>query len=239
MKNIITLVTFLIISGCAAVGVENVKKLDSGQKITVISLMGDEFIIKTIGTTVFQNSEKRINVGDWGIDKYLENESVNSGNETSRFKFIPIDMTSIRSKPGKVKNNSWDNNLVFQNGKGFIQDIVKQQNVDLLVVIAPQVTSDQFFNTNQYVAGYGVYQRSFFGVNNAVNYTILQMALIETKTGNQIARTHLSEGSAREKEAWLDTETIVKNDVDKTKSDSMALMKKLVLLGLKNLELIK
>ena len=73
--------------------------------------------------------------------------------------------------------------------------------------------TDIIFHRSQSIEGYGIYQSSFFGLKEAVNYIIFQMWLIDTDSGKDIARTQKNSHSSRQTSRWLKENDQISEDL--------------------------
>ena len=85
--------------------------------------------------------------------------------------------------------------LVFAQGEAAQK--AKDAGADYVLLVGPSQPGDPFFGTNQSISGYGIYQRSVFMSRRGINFLTIRVALLDGKTGAEIARTYGNPSSPR------------------------------------------
>jgi hypothetical protein len=106
-----------------------------------------------------------------------------------------------------------------------------------VLVIGPHQIDDPFFSTNQSFAGYGVGQRSLFGLKRGVNYVTMRLALLSVKNGKEIARTSGFLSSERNRD-WMESDfSMSESNAETTKAAIESLFASLLKKSLGELKL--
>jgi hypothetical protein len=181
-------ITFLLISGCAALQPIDPEKLTAIQRIGVISLLGDEMQIKKVGTTVFNNVEKYEKVGDWKIDEYVK--SVVRGEIVDNSRFVYVELTADQQA---LRQTYFEKERIkkaadAESVKDEMKQIAHTDSIDTLVLVLRMATGDPFSDTNQYVYGYGLYHRSFLSYEQTGVYGRMLVVVQDVKTMEEMRR---------------------------------------------------
>jgi|GEM_PF-2369681 len=182
------LLTLLFLNGCATQGVKTLAAIDETKSILVVSSMGDDYELMHIGTTIFTNKYKTIDVNDWHLDSAIE-EKVSEFVVDDRFKLSSHDLSLIKNDMDKLENGEWSGNIKF---KGFDEKIFPyalKENFDMVLFINTFQREDPVYYTGLQVSGYGLYKRSLFGSKSGKYYAISSVSLYDTKTREKVAGT--------------------------------------------------
>jgi len=211
LKAICIIVAIQILTGCSVPQ----KKLSSevqGKTVAVISVVGDYYTVQSTGFTVFTNWTRQEKVAAWEIDKFVEIEA-------ARF---------INSKKGNVRAiiaDSSDIKMAADNKKYYMVSIESvlfhrsQENIDqvrnhalnvgadyALVIGNPSQWMDPYFDSNQHVRGYGIYQRNKFGRKSGIDYVLIKSLLIDAHTGKVVGVEGTARGGVRGEDEWVETQ---------------------------------
>ena len=209
MHKLASVLLAVFLAGCATVGVEKVEQLKTGTTIAPLSLMGPTLAMRHVGTIVFQNERRDMDVAQWDIDKFTETSAARIIREGGRFKAVLVDMGEARKKTGKLETSFWTSGAVLQGGAEGVTKLARDSGADYVLVLGPAQLGDPFMGTNQSLSGYGIYQRSMFGLKRSINYLTMRMVLLDGKTGAEVARTHSHSSSPRTNENWMDSDKLV------------------------------
>jgi hypothetical protein len=185
--------------GCATVGGEKVEQLKSDTTIAPVSVMGDSFALRQVGTTVLQIEKRDIDVAAWGIDRHTE--SLAGQLVKGKFRVAQADTENVR-KTVKLQEDFWTGANKIKAGAGPLAAFAEQSKADYVLLIAPASMGDPFMGTNQTISGYGIYQRSFMGLKRSMNFITVRAILLEGKSGEELARTQCAVSAPRED--WLE-----------------------------------
>ncbi|HET7831695.1 MAG TPA: hypothetical protein VFK88_01900 [Gallionella sp.] len=202
MRLLFVIVFTTLLAACATTGA-NVPR---NSKVVPISIVGNTLDFRVVGTTVFGNDKKLIDVSEWNTDEniedsannYLRTAGINSGRAAP----------GSKSHIGAMSFLNFTGNYSFAGGKEGVQKAALGSNADYLLIVAraPNAFSDPFFHTNQYITGYGIYQRSYFGRQSGVNFVQLAILLVDGKTGEVITSRVRWLSSPRAESLWVDNE---------------------------------
>lgn len=130
----------------------------------------------------------------------------------------------------------------FAGGKEGVRGAALAAGADYLLIVAkaPNAFSDPFFKTNQYITGYGVYQRSFFGEQTSITFAQLAVLLVDGRTGEVIADRIASESRPRPDSLWIDIEHATPDaaNLSETRKDVMPLIHAVVRKALARMKLV-
>lgn len=198
----------IILAGCATTGVERVSQIRPGTTVTPLSLMGDVLAIRHVGTTVFQNESRDLDVAAWAIDKSAEAAAVRLMRNGGKLAVVTVETDNARRQAGKLGTNFWTSGATLQGGPESIIILARQAGADYVLVMGPVQLGDPFFGTNQAFSGYGIYQRSAFGSKRAINYLTMRVVLFDGLSGEEVARTHGHFSSPRGDADWMASESL-------------------------------
>jgi hypothetical protein len=204
VKRTGTLITAVaLLAGCA-IGVERVQQLPSGTKILPVSLMGSRLAVRYVGTTAFQNARRDLDVPAWQIDEYAEAAIRRSVGGSGKFAVIAGDAAKARTAMGSFGVDRWTGVSKVEGGPESVIALARETRADLILVAGPFEVRDPFYQTNQSFSGYGIYQRSVFGLQRGIDYVTMRLVLFDGKTGAELARTTYGVLSAPRLESdWL------------------------------------
>ena len=203
VKRISFFLLALTLTGCATTGVEKVEKLPTGHQIVVLSVLGNDLNVQTTGTTIFTNWQRTQDVSDWNIDAKLEDFIRNELTRAGKFIAVAADTADVRKTVGAVTQNEWTSKLEVEGGMESLSDFATSAGADSVILVGSHRKQDFIFNTNQYIEGYGIYQRSgLFGSKKAVDYAIVYVWLVES--GSDIARVLKFHHSPRQESEWVE-----------------------------------
>lgn len=182
MKYLTSLLFVISVFGCASNNKPQELHIDMQEKILIISQLDDNFPVKSVGFTVFQNEKFDIDSHDWEVNDYVE--SYVSARLSSNYT-----VTSDKSIRSRLQTPKVD----FLSGKlNPIKDLsvlsqAKALNVKYILVVSPIEYTDAYYGTNQKFRGNGIYQRG----DNSIQYAQINFSLFSAPNGDFI----LSNGS--------------------------------------------
>lgn len=222
MRTILSVIVSAAVCGCATVGADKVEQIKPGMTLAPISLMGDTLALRQVGTTVFHNDERDIDVANWRIDRHTESIAGTVVAGKGKFKVTQADSGEVRK------------NVRLPRGFGPLTALAKRSEADYVLLIGPAPMADPFMGTNQKFSGYGIYQRSFVlrtgptptgapfmdtnesfshhgtyqrlvvGMKRAVNFLTMRAILLNGKSGEEVARTECALSAPRQDSEWLE-----------------------------------
>jgi len=198
----------LLLSGCATMGADKVAVKPQGTKLVVVSLMGNQMHIQHVGTTVFNNQKRDVDVEPWGIDQHIEDKANTLISASNKFSVVKATSADYRQQFGSLEQNFWTGNRKYSHQAEAIKALATASDAELVVMITPAEYGDVFFSTNQQVSGYGIYQRSFVFTNNAINFMTMAVHVIDAKTGEDVATASSYASSKRDDKDWIEGESL-------------------------------
>lgn len=241
MRKLGLIAMVLVIAGCASMGAEKVDQLKSGTRVTALSVMGPQLAIRHVGSTVFQNERRQADVPQWQIDRYAEAAAGRLIGAGGRFQFVAADTAEARKRTGKMETTFFSMGPQLEGGASSVVSFAKEAGADYVLVVGPNPAGDPFMGTNQSLAGYGVYQRTFFGSRRALNFLTMRVVLYDGRTGDEVARTQDHASSPRGDSQWLDSSTLALTDANSaaTKTAIEQLIAIVIQKNLSKLKLVK
>lgn len=240
MKTLSLLVLVVLVGGCSTYGTENVDALQGGQTIAVISLLPGHANVPTIGTTMFNNSYKKLSSQKWEVNDAVAEETRTLLKQAGKFKVVNPDIGGLESQSGIAMANdaSIAGSVALRKGTVTLKRLVDATQADLVLIIGTGNVSDTFMNSNDYVSGYGVIQRSFLGMRHAKSYVVMYMWLISAKTHDQIAQALARKGMRRADNYWIGgADSFTPANEDYTRNQIQQLLDKAVKNDLTSLDL--
>jgi hypothetical protein len=165
MKKITLIILLFLLSACGSLGRRYEPLVLRDKNIVIQVLLKDELQLKWIGTTVFNNVERKQAAPNWGlaadVAAHLQEMLKQSNCAGCTFSII-------------AANDSSD-------------------GADLLLKITPAM-GEQVLDTNQSYQGVAIIQRSVFGMKPySTTAAALTMALIDLKTGKILREVSVHE----------------------------------------------
>lgn len=204
IKRVIPILLFLFVAGCATMGIENVENLSSGHRTLVVSALGDTFRIKSLGTTIFQRWKISEDVSDWKLDKRVEALISKILQDAGKIGVISNETDEIRSLVGEIDINDYTGAREISGDMDAVTNAAKSAGADSILLLGAITINDIIFHRSNTIEGYGIYQSSFLGIKEAVNYIIFRIWLIDTNSGEDIATTLKIGKSKRDISEWLE-----------------------------------
>jgi len=208
LASLSSLVFMLLLSGCATMGADKMAIKPQGTKVAVVSLMGNQMHIQHVGTTVFTNQKRDVDVEPWGIDQQIEDKANALISASNKFSVVKAQLADYRQQFGSLEQNFWTGNRKYPRQAEAIKALAAASDAELVVMITPAEYGDVFFSTNQQVSGYGIYQRSFLFSNNAINFMTMTVHVVDANTGEEIATASSYLSSKRLEKDWIEGESL-------------------------------
>lgn len=149
--------------------------------VGVISRIGDVLTLKRVGLTIFSNSEEKLPIADWGIDKMVRDSVATEVASRFTVKDANADMAPYNETPEEL-----------------IGDLSSRHDVDAYIVIVKSRAQDIARGSNQYLEGLGLYRRDLFiGSPLDLMYAYYQVEVVDSKTRKIIdyGTAQLTDGS--------------------------------------------
>lgn len=177
------------------------EKLRSLGTIAVISLMGDEFLLHHVGTTIFQNRYNRAEVSGWEIDKYateVATEFLESKGHT--IKEVQYDIETLF----KTYPAGWARaGRKFKKIRPSLQELAKQSSIDTFVILYRHFTEDFITFSAEGLSGYGLYHRRAFKKHaETATYVVIRIDVASATSKKPLASTVGSDSNILDEEYW-------------------------------------
>jgi hypothetical protein len=171
----------LVLSGCAVMP-ENIAApdLQTSKRVAVVSLLGTNFHMVRIGTTVFGNAAYDVPVAEWNIDGMVEQALMaHIGKNGSRTPMV------LQHDPGLGARLEKSRSAYRYNYEEAL-NLAKQQNADTLLVVQTRWAED----LQHYKPGYGFFERTFFGKSSRCAYSLFSVHALSVQTGKHLSNGH-------------------------------------------------
>lgn len=161
-------VILLLLIGCATTP-RPALNLPNNSTVGIINLIDNEATHTHIGTTAFNNFEKKYPVS-WDFPQKIEKELTNIIKSSTGYNVISIQPSKIISEnESKLIDMTWNlkinSELVPE-----IKNIMQQNKVDVLLIIRDFKGEDYFTGTGKYLKNYGLFTRSFLVLKSSYAY---------------------------------------------------------------------
>jgi len=158
-------------------------------RVSVISLTAKEFTRQYTGLTIFGNEKDKLDISDWIVDEQYEAQLAA---ELEKFPGI-----TVVKAPYSVVEFSHVNNFNILRWRRLspnwnaIEDATKnycsRNSLDGVLVLASRTSNDFLAQTNQFLAGVGIYATHRLQRRVSVMHLISEMALFDCRTAKPIA----------------------------------------------------
>ncbi|MEC4087034.1 hypothetical protein [Pseudoalteromonas rubra] len=182
MRTLVFFAFIILIQGCASTQGIASKEVAPKSKIFIASQLDNNFNYQVTGTTAFQNRKLSANVAHWELNTHIENRVIN---QLKAF-YQPQSDSLIKNQLTMPSDNyitGYSNAMTSKNGLS----VLKEKGFDYVLFVTPIDFQDAYFQTNQYVDGYGIYGRGFFGSDRKIVYSQVSFTLFDVNTGKFLA----------------------------------------------------
>ena len=203
MTRLARLFILPLLLGAAACATAPDEPVTNIKSLGIVSALGDEFKVITVGTTVFNNVNTSGDVTDWNVDGMVLDALAQNLKGQYSVQTIAVD------KQGMIDSYTVDaaalgTKLFGDAGSKFrLSEAVKQNTIsaesseetpDALVVVFLAAQSGYNFKGNPNLTGYGTYTSSMFGRGSSVLFLGARLVVIDTKTNEEIRSRYLMPG---------------------------------------------
>lgn len=196
MRKVLLMLGVMLLAGCASKPVslseDQIKSLD---RVAVVSVAGNRLIRKHVGLTIFTNKETSMDIREWKLDRYYEDQISAAVKDIAQLEVAPArvdgsallhvyDLTGPWDAPVFRKPN-WDKVAPT------LRDIATQNDLDGIFLLVRSESSDSIgARTYEFLNGLGIY--SHFGNQTAYLYAALYF--IDGESGRPAANTEVTKG---------------------------------------------
>jgi hypothetical protein len=167
----------LLVAACATVTVEQ-GQIANVRRVAVISALGDQFMVKKLGVSIFNNDERAFPIDAWGIDDAVVNTV--RGVVGKRFDVRPV---TYRKSAFFVSDN--DGRAVAEAVRGQFPP----QDIDAFIVVTKG--SSSIGDSNFFVSGLGMLEGDSLVMHTTNVYAIYWVTVVDghrfTVIGNMAA----------------------------------------------------
>ncbi len=183
-------VIIFLLAGCATTPLDETKKRNVNHVASAI-LFDEELPVVYVGTTIFNNTDSKVDTKSWGLNKIMENE-IESGIKSigKTYKHIKLDrqkiQAAIESGDTPLKRFAGDPNKEVNE---YLFTSALNQGAKYLFIFRPS-KSDNF---PHYPKGMGLFCRSAFGTKGDWEaYSLFHVALWDLSTREKVYQTGFS-----------------------------------------------
>jgi hypothetical protein len=158
--------------------------------VGVMSAVGDTFTLRKIGITVFGNEDKKVPLGTWGIDDFIDGKiaaALGSRRSVRRLAYSKAALSAYENADVNIFRN-YDGEL-----RSFLQGAAAKEGCQHLIVVMK--TSTQVGNTNQGIFGLGILETGgALVVPKTLNlYAAISMTVYDGRTFDRVKYRLVSE----------------------------------------------
>lgn len=192
MRKVALILGIISLAGCASQPVSlSEEQIKSLNRVAVVSVTGNQIVRKHVGLTIFTNKETSMDVQEWKLDRYYEDQIGAAVKDISQLELKSLRIN--RSELMSVYDLSPHQAPAFQKPKWdkvgpMLHDIAKQNNLDGIFVLVRSDSSDYIGQTNQSLNGLGIYSR--FG--NQTAYLHAALYFVDGESGRPTANTEVT-----------------------------------------------
>lgn len=201
MRLLVVTIILAFLAGCETFGSKiDEQKLQSIDKVALVSLIDDQISYNYVGLTVFNNKDNLYSFSGLKIDEYIQSKlSVSLERANPRVKVYPVtvDFDEYRSSYENPKH------IASLNVDKFISKFSKvaDQRGFRYVIVASR-DSIQFDQTPVGVNGVGL--RKKIGNSTIGSFVLIKFQLLDLKTSEVLAKARVFERHRESKFPWLE-----------------------------------
>jgi hypothetical protein len=146
----------------APAGETKARKSEPGQSATagtktigLISIVGDSFMVKTVGVIVFGNEEHEVPISEWRVDDRVAAQATRMLSRNFTVKRIPVPAGTYAKYEKALAGTDYRERL-----RKLVTDFASSQKCDFYLLVAPG--GSQVGDTNQGVGGLGTLRTTVF-----------------------------------------------------------------------------
>ena len=224
------LATFFLLNACATISDE---RLESVDRIVVISLLGDELRTHFHGTTIFNQEWGAASVKDWQIDQFVENEAGIALSRRNRFTIVANQadrqkLNKIYAECPQCRDRAPEYDI--QKIEAEIAALAVNQRADAVILVL-QTDNYEARRTpgNASIGGtnYGLDRRDFIGMKFTAVHAFVEIAVVDARTMEKMSSTAFIHEALIDQEHWhLDFEALPKASQDVVEAEIKELLRK-------------
>ena len=189
-KILLVAVLAFNLSACAMNQIDK-EKIGQVKKIGIYSALGPDVNHDHTGTTMFTNTRSRAAVPEWAIDDYIEKRSVALIESKNYAATSLVSAGALR----QYNVSTMDMDILFN------QAAINQ--CDTLIVVTPYALPRDMNPLHLY-AGYGIMERSIFGLKRYFISAVVSFDAYDVKTRKELAWSTGSPFEAPDDWQWQD-----------------------------------
>lgn len=171
--------------------------------LLVVSTFENRMNLQYVGTTVFQNEKKELEVNDWNISGLTESllaETLKQAGQTTVQLAEEADRATLRGVGADYSSTPvWS----LDERKRKVVEVARRHAAGMVLLMAPDRREDIFYGTNQAVSGYGLYERGVvFRSPTYVAYAMAQFVLYDGATGEELNWIRRYQAVQHREAAW-------------------------------------
>lgn len=178
--------TAILLSGCVTTDANTTSNLEDRTRIVVVSALGNALNVQVTGTTVFHNWRRAEAIENWNVDERVEAIAL-SLLHTSRFTAVKRRSPPATELSSRILGFGWKGQPDIKENWKALESIARQQTAEKILLIGTERVPDQFYGTNQFVDGFGIYRHFFINTGRAIEYVVIKAWLLDASSGEVLA----------------------------------------------------
>ncbi len=173
-----------------------------GQKIGIVSLLGQRFDMVYLGHLAFSDESKAVNVKSWGVDEHLLSGLL-YGKNGSCFKKPPRRAMRALHRVYDTSESGWlySKNYDLKQIKELLKKIGKALGVEKWLLILKNKSTDRILDTDRHFVGFGLY-RNAYHKKSVYLYAYTGVLLFDTRSGRVVKSLRIASSRKLKAEYW-------------------------------------
>jgi hypothetical protein len=142
-------------------------------RVGIMTLIDNELRHVHAGTTPFGNHEQSYNV-QYNFSGYVAGELREALLTRTPYQPVVVASTGALRRAAYDWHQTWDGEQFADTFQREFDGIIRQNRLDMLIIISYPTVDDGVFGSGQKLVGSGLYTRSFFGSTQAAVFSTLQ-----------------------------------------------------------------
>lgn len=164
----LSIITAVALGGCATFDTAAIQSQTKGKRIVVSSLVNSKLSLAWVGTTAFNVEKQALEKPEWQLPDRFVQHLIRQLQASDRFSAVTLSM-----------DTQADRNQILK---------TPASEADLVLILSNGSTVDPLYSTNHMLHGFGVYQRTAFGIKmHSLPHAVIKAELVDLQSGKTIA----------------------------------------------------